>query len=171
MASLVFTSKSFKYLIRCEHAALWPDVSGVYARVRLAHSGLWAHLGGGGIAPLQHRGAPPARQHPKKRRFASTWHNNPPTHTPCLYHWDFFFAPERRGGARWGSVPPVCPGPRAWHGRGGRRGGPGCSPGRARTQVVNVAGTKQQIPPSPSSNKQPAARRAAQNASLTVAVY
>lgn len=168
MASLVFTSKSFKYLIRCEHAALWPDVSGVYARVRLAHSGLWAHLGGG-IAPQLHRGAPPpARPHPKKRRFANTWHNTPPTTilVPLGFFYFFFYSGE--GGARWGSVPSVCPGSRAWHGRGG---GPGYSPGRARTQVVNVAGTKQQIPPSPSSNKQPAARRAAQNASLTVAVY
>lgn len=167
MASLVFTSKSFKYLIRCEHAALWPDVSGVYARVRLAHSGLWAHLGGG-IAPLLHRGAPPPPARIPKRGVLQTLGITPPP-PPYLYHWDFFFFfYSAEGGARWGSVPSVCPGSRAWHGRGG---GPGCSPGRARTQVVNVAGTKQQIPPSPSSNKQPAARRAAQNASLTVAVY
>lgn len=167
MASLVFTSKSFKYLIRCEHAALWPDVSGVYARVRLAHSGLWAHLGGG-IAPLLHRGAPPPPARIPKRGVLQTLGITPPPQ-PYLYHWDFFFFfYSAEGGARWGSVPSVCPGSRAWHGRGG---GPGCSPGRARTQVVNVAGTKQQIPPSPSSNKQPAARRAAQNASLTVAVY
>lgn len=110
MASLVFTSKSFKYLIRCEHAALWPDVSGVYARVRLAHSGLWAHLGGG-IAPQMHRGAPPTtRPHPKKRRFANTWHNTPTTTilVPLGFFY-FFFTPERGGhvGARCPRCVPV----------------------------------------------------------------
>lgn len=101
MASLVFTSKSFKYLIRCEHAALWPDVSGVYARVRLAHSGLWAHLGGG-IAPLLHRGAPPPPARIPKRGVLQTLGITPPP-PPYLYHWDFFiFFLLRRGGGTLG---------------------------------------------------------------------
>lgn len=109
MASLVFTSKSFKYLIRCEHAALWPDVSGVYARVRLAHSGLWAHLGGG-IAPLLHRGAPPPPARIPKRGVLQTLGITPPP-PPYLYHWDFFFffTPQRGGhvGARCPRCVPV----------------------------------------------------------------
>lgn len=123
-----------------------------------------------GASPLRCTGVPPPppARIPKRGVLQTLGITPPPP--PYLYHWDFFifFFHSGEGGARWGSVPSVCPGSRAWHGRGG---GPGYSPGRARTQVVNVAGTKQQIPPSPSSNKQPAARRAAQNASLTVAVY
>lgn len=148
MASLVFTSKSFKYLIRCEHAALWPDVSGVYARVRLAHSGLWAHLGGG-HRPSAAQGCPPRPPASQKEGVLQALGITTPTHTHPACTIGIFFLLRGGGGARWGSVPPVCPGPRAWHGRGGRRGGPGCSPGRARTQVVNVAGTKQANPTQP----------------------
>lgn len=98
-------------------------------RVCALHTQGCGHIWGGGIAPLQHRGAPPARQHPKKRRFASTWHNNPPPHTPCLYHWDFFFAPGRGGGHVGARCPRCVPVP--GHGMAAGVGGGGPAAPRA----------------------------------------